>query len=115
MRVAKERIALCLFALLLVAPAARAALDKPLIKGLDGGDYERYKPEVIERAQQRLAELGLYGGPIDGKLTPEVMESLGQFQKEHDLAVTGIPTPRTREALQEATGSGEGLRPGNKQ
>ncbi len=97
--------------LLLSNPAAWAAQDVALIKGLDGGDYEPYKAAVVERVQGQLAELGLYDGAVDGKLSQETMEALGQFQKENDLVVTGIPTPRTRQKLRKAVEAYEGAAP----
>lgn len=95
-------------------PGLRAAEEVTLIKGLDGGDYQPYKPSVIERVQRQLSELGYYQGPVDGRLSQETMEALGQFQKENRLVVTGIPTPRTRQRLQELLATDEGQSPAQK-
>lgn len=107
----KGVIALGVVALLLSASAAWAAEDFTLIMGLDGGDYKPYKEIVVERAQGQLADLGLYHGAVDGKLSQETMEALAQFQQGHDLQVTGLPTPRTRHELKKAAGADAGERP----
>jgi peptidoglycan hydrolase-like protein with peptidoglycan-binding domain len=70
-----------------------------LIRGLDGGDYQPYAPSVIERVQQELQARNLYSGAIDGVLSQNTMEAIGQFQRENNLQVCGVPTPQTRRLL----------------
>lgn len=78
-----------------------------LIRGLDGGLYSPYRPSVIRSAQDVLKQEGLYSGARDGVLDDATMQALGEFQKQHGMVVSGIPTPRTRKELaQEAHGVG---------
>ena len=70
-----------------------------MIVGLDGGDYEQYLPSAVERAQARLRDLGLYAGPVDGELGKPTMEALGEFQRQHELQVSGVQSPMTRARL----------------
>lgn len=70
-----------------------------LIKGLDGGLYQPYKPSVIRETQQALKEKGLYDGPVNGRFDEATMHAVGKFQKEHDILVSGVPSPYTRAAL----------------
>ena len=73
--------------------------ESGLIQGLDGGDYEPYKDSVIERVQTLMREQGRYAGPVDGRLDRHLMEALGSFQQEHELQVSGVPSPMTRSRL----------------
>jgi hypothetical protein len=84
-----------------ISASAQRARDREihLIQGLDGAPYESYLPEVVQQVQQALQEEGYYKGEITGTLDEDTMRALGEFQKEHQLAVTGVPTPRTRELL----------------
>lgn len=70
-----------------------------MIQGLDGGTYENYYPSTVKNVQTALQEQGLYNGPISGVLDDMTVNALGEFQKANNLHVSGVPTPRTREAL----------------
>ena len=70
-----------------------------LLLGLDGGLYEPYRVRVIEEVQKALKAQGLYAGAVHRYLNEETMEALGEFQKQNQLKVSGVPTPRTRKAL----------------
>ena len=70
-----------------------------LLKGLDGGLYSPYAFGLIKEVQQTLTDKGLYSGGVNGYLNEETMEALGAFQRGSGLAVSGVPTPRTRELL----------------
>ncbi|HAD74452.1 MAG TPA: hypothetical protein DCG16_01635 [Gemmatimonadetes bacterium] len=70
-----------------------------MIKGLDGGTYENYHPSVVKNVQTALQSEGLYDGPISGVLDEATSNALGDYQKANDLRVSGVPTPRTSEAL----------------
>ena len=59
----------------------------------EGTDY--VYAEVLRRAQQRLADAGLYAGPINGALDSATKDALRRFQAERDLAATGLPDQRT--------------------
>ncbi len=75
-----------------------------LIQGLDGGDYGQYLPSAIERVQQRLRDMARYAGPVDGHLGAATMQAIGEFQKEQELQVSGVPSPMTRSRLFAAEG-----------
>jgi hypothetical protein len=70
-----------------------------LVRGLDGGDYEPYASSVVQRVQEALQTRGLYSGAIDGILGEATMEAIGQFQRQNNLQVCGVPTPQTRRLL----------------
>lgn len=53
----------------------------------------------IMRVQIALTSLGLYGGRIDGALSPQTQESLKLFQTVKELPVSGLMTTDTLNAL----------------
>ncbi|GEM_PF-724450 len=55
-------------------------------------------PEVME-LQRRLAELGFYGGEIDGKYFEGTQESVRLFQEQHGLDADGLAGALTLEML----------------
>lgn len=57
-------------------------------------------PKVLE-AQQRLAELGLYGGEVDGRNGPATRKAIETYQGVNGLPVTGLLDSRTRARLGE--------------
>jgi hypothetical protein len=76
--------------------------------GHDGYDYgsgDRYNSpgyssggSVTARVQERLAREGYNPGPIDGALGARTRDAIIDFQRDHQLAVTGrIDTPLLRE------------------
>lgn len=79
-----------------------------LVLGLDGGLYEPYQSSVVEFVQRTLADVGDYTGPVTGVLDRATMEALQTFQQREGLAPSGVPTPRTREALRRARSPLEG-------
>jgi hypothetical protein len=75
-----------------------------LIRGLDGYLYEAYNVPAITRTQETLWTRGLYDGPIDGVLDLETMRALYAFQEaSYGLSHSGIPTPRTRDLLEQGS------------
>jgi len=70
-----------------------------MIQGVDGGTYENYYPSVVKNVQTALQTEGLYDGPISGVLDERTSNSLAEYQKANNLRASGVPTPRTREAL----------------
>lgn len=71
-----------------------------MVEGADGGRYENYYPSVVKNVQTALETEGLYDGPISGVLDEATSNALAEYQKTHNLRASGVPTPRTREALQ---------------
>ena len=93
-----------------VAAPARGAVGTPrwaglkgngwiMIRGVDEGTYENYYPSVVKKVQTALQAEGLYDGPISGVLDEATSNAVGEYQKTKNLHVSGVPTPRTREAL----------------
>ena len=58
--------------------------------------------EGIKGAQQRLRNLGLYGGPIDGKDSALTQGAILLFQKRQNLPLTGQLDDTTKDALRTA-------------
>lgn len=55
--------------------------------------------DIIRVAQRELADLGYYGGKIDGIMGPQTREAIKNFQRANGLAVDGVVGPKTRAAL----------------
>lgn len=54
----------------------------------------------VAAAQERLAELRYYVGPIDGQEGPQLQSALMAFQKVHGLSADGVLGPATFAALE---------------
>ena len=80
-------------------PQAQEPQEKQMITGLDGKEYEPYKTSVIEAVQAALQRVGVYSGAVNGVLDETTMQAIGEFQKQNGIHVSGIPSPKTREAL----------------
>jgi murein L,D-transpeptidase YcbB/YkuD len=85
-------------------PEAQGQQGGQLITGLDGQEYEPYKTSVIEDVQTALQSEGVYSGQVNGVLDEATMQAVGEFQEQNGIHVSGVPSPKTREAL----GLGEG-------
>jgi hypothetical protein len=70
-----------------------------LIKGVDGGDYEAYKPSLVTRVQEALKKEGVYDGEANGKLDESTMNALAEYQRKNGVQASGVPSPKTRERL----------------
>ena len=79
-----------------------------LMLGLDGGRYEPYRAPLVRNAQTTLFRQKLYDGPVTGVLDKRTMEAVGELQKQNGIKASGVLTPRTREVLDKAQGSGDG-------
>jgi peptidoglycan hydrolase-like protein with peptidoglycan-binding domain len=55
--------------------------------------------DLSTRAQQRLAELGFYRGPINGDIGPNTQAALAQFQLSVPLPASGSLDDQTLAAL----------------
>lgn len=86
-------------AVLLALVGTVAVEAAQLIKGLDEGEYERYPKATVQWVQKILKDGGLYKGEADGNWNQETMQAIAAFQKQRKLQVSGIPSPKTREAL----------------
>jgi Putative peptidoglycan binding domain len=54
---------------------------------------------LYRQAQQKLKDLGLYSGAVDGTRNTAYVQSLQRFQTDHHLRVNGRLTTETKHAL----------------
>jgi murein L,D-transpeptidase YcbB/YkuD len=80
-------------------PQAQEPQERQMITGLDGKEYESYKMSVIEAVQAALQRAGVYSGTVNGVLDEATMQAIGEFQRQNGIHVSGVPSPKTREAL----------------
>ena len=89
---------------------APAAGRLTLGEGEEEEEYELRLGDIdpitsISGVQRRLKNLGFDCGAVDGKLSTQTSEALGEFQAKHELEVTGQPDQATRERLRTEHGS----------
>lgn len=73
-----------------------------VLLGLDGRLYEGPSRATAARVQQALVDQGFYHGEVDSDFDRETMEAVADFQAEHDLRPTGVPTSQTRSVIRPA-------------
>lgn len=62
----------------------------PAGDGPSGGDlWSARSADLVRRAQTVLAELGIYAGPLDGRISAETEKAVRAFQKSVGLSVDG--------------------------
>src|SRR5438552_4218167 len=54
---------------------------------------------TVQVAQMRLAQLGYYGGPVDGIFGPSTRDAVAKYQIDNQLDVTGSLSPDTLQSL----------------
>ena len=81
------------------APIWVEGAEYGLVRGLDEGEYDAYGTSAVLEVQQALADRGLYQGPVDGVFGAATREAIGEFQRQSNIQVTGMPSPSTRRAL----------------
>ena len=74
-----------------------------LIMGLDGGLYPPYSATTIRHIQSVMKNRGLYSGPLNGVLDAPTMGSIYTFQEARSLQRCGVPTPNTRNLLEQGS------------
>ena len=74
-----------------------------LILGLNGERYPPYSAKTITFVQLLMKNRGMYAGPLNGVLDAPTMESLYKFQAAYYLLRCGVPTPRTRQLLEQGS------------
>ena len=63
--------------------------------------------ELTTIIQQDLTALGYDTGPVDGELSIKTVIAISKFQSEHDMEVTGEPTPQLAGVIKaQLSGSG---------
>jgi len=55
----------------------------------------------VTGVQQRLINLGFYGGPVDGRMTPDTQAALRAFQQDRGLDASGELDRPTQDALKD--------------
>lgn len=58
-----------------------------------------------KQVQQELKSAGLYKGPVDGEMGPEMKQAISQFQQQNSLNQTGVVDQQTFAALNKNQGS----------
>lgn len=60
--------------------------------------------QQVRDAQQKLQQLGLYHGPIDGIYGPQTVAAVHQFQSKNNMPQTGALNDYTQQRLAQAQG-----------
>lgn len=95
---------------LIVIPISPVDAEGTLELLEDGEVVEEYElelgnldpPENPAGVQERLTNLGLYDGPVDGEMSSLTELAITKFQQQHDLEVTGQLDDATLQALDAA-------------
>ena len=66
-------------------------------------------PTLVLNIQRRLAELGLYRAPIDGRITRETTAAIRAYQRQARLRIDGAPSRALLEHLNSAAIEGQRL------
>ncbi|MBX3429429.1 MAG: peptidoglycan-binding protein [Hyphomonadaceae bacterium] len=77
------------------APASRQAQ----IEHHPSGPQSQAIEDLYRRAQQKLVDMHLYSGAVDGQRGDAFVQSLKQFQRAHNIRATGRLNSETRAAL----------------
>jgi N-acetylmuramoyl-L-alanine amidase len=60
---------------------------------------------TLSGVQGRLQNMGLYHGPVDGKMNAETKSAIAEFQRQQNITGEGKLDEKTRQAILEANGS----------
>src|SRR5210317_1278021 len=71
---------------------------------IDNKVIQKYS-EALKKSQQKLKELNLYSGPIDGINGTKTKNAIKEFQKKAGLSVDGVLGPNTLAALEKGIDS----------
>lgn len=88
-------------------PATRRAMPAttptnvtaPATRSLTSNTREARNASLYRRAEQKLQDMGLYAGPVDGTRNALYVRSLETFQRSHHLQINGRLTRQTMRAL----------------
>lgn len=59
-----------------------------------------YQPASDEIAvQQALSRLGYYQGPIDGRIGPQTLSAIAQYEQDHNMSISNAIVPALLQAL----------------
>ena len=84
--------------------AAGAALISAAALAQTQEGFRDVPPDVVAQVQTSLAARGFSPGPADGRLTPQAMEALRQWQSTRNFEATGQIDARTLSSLGLSTG-----------
>lgn len=77
---------------------ARSADRKPSVKKKDGAASRKISYD-IKTIQSLLKGAGFYKGQIDGRMGPETVKAIKQFQRSRNLKAGGVMNVKTWEEL----------------
>lgn len=77
------------------APASRSA---PVVHR-QNAQQSMATQDLYRRAEQKLTDLRLYTGAVDGQRNAAFVQSLERFQRAHNIRATGRINSQTRAAL----------------
>jgi hypothetical protein len=84
------------------APVVRVVTPAPIITAAYVAPAVRVasvRVSVVVSAQEQLADLGYYGGTIDGAFGPQTSAAVLRYQRDYGLPVTGRLDGNTRASL----------------
>ncbi len=76
-------------------PASRQGL----VEHRESTTQSRGVEDLYRRAQQKLTDIHLYAGAIDGTRNQAFVQSLERFQRSHNIRATGRLNSETKAAL----------------
>jgi peptidoglycan hydrolase-like protein with peptidoglycan-binding domain len=65
--------------------SATLTTDLPPLRG-------QAAPQLVTAIQRELAARGYASGPVNGKLSDDTRKAIAAFEKDHGLAITGLPS-----------------------
>jgi hypothetical protein len=80
----------------------QASMQQPA--GADNFWSRRISQDDVRQTQQQLKALGLYNGPVDGLVGPEMQRALARYQQQSGLRRTGTLDEQTVARLSTNTG-----------
>ena len=88
-----------------LGPNTKSALEKGEASYLNIDLYNYEYSEDIENSQQKLIELGIYTGDVDGIKGLQTENAIKEFQRRSGLVVDGVLGPNTKSALEKGEAS----------
>ncbi len=64
---------------------------------------------LIRNIQARLREIGLYRGPVDGRMGPDTAAAIRAYQRQTQLPLSGLPAPNLLDHLESASAQAKRL------
>ena len=86
-----ERFYLAINKLAAAMMPQRIKKQSKLIETSHKGKKSFIYQETLARIQEHLKEKKLYGGSVDGSWGPQTRKAIEKFQKQNNIAVTGLP------------------------